>query len=153
MLHSVSCQVVWDLCGYGRLLQISLPENTLLYLLILLRKVEYRVLWVDIALQDSIEAFTPCCCLEEEEETMHEIRRDPTMSHVIQMLEPLIIVELIFIQKSLPLLLKLCRCEAIVNTILEVIRQLLLTIPLAIQERTHCLPSIFHNVPTAIPMN
>ena len=153
MLHRVPHQVAWDLHGCGRLLQILLAENPLLYLLILLHKVEYRVLWVDIVLQDSIEAFTPCCCLEEGEETMHEIRRDPTMSHVIQMLEPLIIVELIFIQKSLPLLLKLCRREAIVNTILEVIRQLLLTIPLAIQESTHCLPSIFHNVPTTIPMN
>src|SRR6185503_15302461 len=91
MLHRVPRQVAWDLRGCGSLLQILLAENPLLYLLILLHKVEYRVLWVDIALQDSIEAFTPCCCLEEGEETMHEIRRDPTMSHVVQMLEPLII--------------------------------------------------------------
>ena len=153
MLHRVPRQLAWDLRGCGRLLQILLAENPLLYLLILLHKVEYRVLWVDIALQDSIEAFTPCCCLEEGQETMHEIHKDPTMSHVIQMLEPLIIVELIFIQKSLPLLLKLCRREAIVNTILEVIRQLLLTIPLLSKKAPMVFLAFFHNVPTAIPMN
>jgi hypothetical protein len=48
--HRVPCHVVWNFSGCGCLLHVLFAKNPLLYLIVLLNKVEYRVLWIHVVL-------------------------------------------------------------------------------------------------------